>query len=332
MAKKFINAPENLLNELLEGFVLSCRDKIQIIGDRLVARKVPKTAGKVALVTLGGSGHEPGLIGFVGEGMLDISVPGEIFAAPGPERCFEAIKMADRGAGVLFIVLNHAGDILTANYTMELARSVNLNVQQVIIHEDIASGPADRPEERRGMVGFIPLVKIAGAAAEAGLDLNKVREIATRTEQNMRTLAIAVSSASHPATDELISNIGTDEMVIGMGQHGEAGGQRLPMKSADEIVDIMLPRLLEDLGAEADQDLLVLLNGSGATTMMELFIVYRRIHQIITSRKMNVIRSRIGEFITTQEQAGFQMFIARMDSELLSLWDAPCDAPYFSVR
>ncbi len=332
MARKIINAPENLVSELLEGYALACGDKIRLVGDRLVVRNVPKTADKVSLVTLGGSGHEPGLSGFVGEGMLDISIPGEIFAAPGPERCLEALRIAHQGAGVLFIILNHAGDILTANHTMQLAEREGLDVKTIFIHDDIATGSPDRREERRGLVGFLPMVKIVGAAAESGLNLARVHEIATRLETNMRTLAVANASATHPSTGEPIASIPEEEMVIGMGQHGEAGGQRMPMKSADEITDIMLNWLVEDLNVSPGEELLVLLNGAGATTMMELFIVFRRIHQVLSGRKIKIVRSKIGEFVTTQEQAGFQMLIARMDKELTRFWDAPADAPYFTVR
>src|SRR6185503_1251459 len=148
--KKFINRPENIVAELLEGFALSHPDKIRLAGNNLVVRAIPKAMGKVAVVTLGGSGHEPGLSGFVGEGMLDISVPGEIFAAPGAPRCLEAIRMADRGAGVLMVVLNHPGDVLTGNMTMQLAEKQGLRVKSILTHEDISSGPRNKPEERRG--------------------------------------------------------------------------------------------------------------------------------------------------------------------------------------
>jgi len=327
--KKFINKPENLVQELLDGYTVAYRDKVRLAGNNLVVRTVPKRAGRVGIVTLGGSGHEPGLSGFVGEGMLDISVPGEIFAAPGAPRCLEAIRMADRGAGVLFVVLNHAGDVLAANMTMQLAKKEGLNVKMILTHEDISSGDRDHPEDRRGLVGFLPVYKVAGAAAEEGATLDEVWAIADRMERNMRTLAVAVETATHPSTGEAIFTLGDDEMEIGMGQHGEAGTGRMKLKSADETAEIMLNQLLTDLEARAGEELLVILNGAGATTLMELFIVFRRVNQILLDRKIKVARTLVGEYITTQEQAGFQMHIARMDRELLRLWDAPCDTPYF---
>jgi len=327
--KKMINKPEDLTKELLEGFSMAFPGKISLTDNRIVTRIRPKAEGKVALVTLGGTGHEPGLSGFVGEGILDASVPGEIFAAPAPDRCLDAIKKADRGAGVIFVVLNHAGDVLTANYAMEMARQENLNVRMILIHEDIASGPVDKPEERRGLVGILPVIKIAGAAAEAGLSLDEVFGIAQKVEHNTRTLAVAFTIATHPVTGEAISTIPENEMIMGMGQHGEVGGHQMSMRSADETADLMLQKLIEDLSVKKGENLIVILNGAGATTLMELFIVFRRVQQALEEKGINVLRNRIGEFITTQEQAGFQINLTRLDDTLIKFWDAPCDAPYF---
>jgi dihydroxyacetone kinase-like protein len=330
--KKFINKPEDLVGELLEGYALAYADKIRLAGNRLVVRARRKAKGKVGVVTLGGSGHEPALSGFVGKGMLDISVPGEIFAAPGPPRCLEALKRAERGAGVLFIVLNHAGDVMAANLTMEMALKQGLNVKQILTHEDIAGGPRSQPDNRRGLVGAVPVMKVAGAAAEAGYSLEACLAVAERLERQMATLAVAMTSATHPSTGQAIFTLPDDEMEIGMGQHGEAGTGRMKMKSADETAEAMLGQLLADLSVQAGEQLLVLLNGAGATTLMELFIVFRRMHQVCEARGIKIARARIAEFLTVQEMAGFQMFIARMDEELLKLWDAPCDTPYLVVR
>ena len=330
--KKLINNPDNLVSELLEGYTLAFPEKVKLEGDYLVMRAYPKELGKVALVTLGGCGHEPGLSGFVGKGLLDVSVPGEIFAAPGPQKCFDAIQRADRGGGVLFIVLNHAGDLLTANITMEMVLKEGLNAKMILIHEDIASGPPEKSEERRGLVGFLPMIKVTGAAAEEGHTLEEIVAIAERMGQSMRTLAVAFTPATHQATGDAMFDLAEDEMSIGMGQHGEAGTERLPLKSADETTDLMLQMLLADLAVETGEELLVIVNGAGATTLMELFIVFRRIHQVLKNKKIKIARSLIGEYITTQEQAGFQLLIARMDREMLRLWDSPSDSPYFISR
>jgi dihydroxyacetone kinase-like protein len=325
--KKFLNDPKNVVRELLEGYVLAYPDKVKLSGSGTVVRVAPKASGKVRLVTIGGCGHEPGLSGFVGKGMLDVSVAGEIFAAPGAPKCVDALREACKeGSGALLIVLNHGGDVLSANIAMEMVQRENLPVKMVLTEEDI-SGPVG---DRRGLVGCVAVYKVAGAAAELGASLDACAEIAHRMASNMRTLAVAVRTATHPATGQPIFHLGDDEMEIGMGQHGEAGTGRMKLKSADETAEIMLEKLLEDLGAKEGDELLVLLNGAGATTLMELFLIFRRVAQLLEIKKIKLVRSRIGEFITTQEQAGFQMMIARMDEELIRLWDEPADAPFFA--
>ena len=325
--KKFMNDPKNLVPELLEGFTLAFSDKVRLKGTNTIVRTTPKPAGKVRVVTLGGSGHEPGLSGFVGMGMLDTSVAGEIFAAPGAVKCIDALRDAcSGGESTLLIVLNHAGDVLAGNIAMQAAQRENLNVKLVLTEEDISGSVGDR----RGLVGCVAVFKVAGAAAERGASLDACVAVAQHMADNMRTLAVAVRTATHPATGHPIFELGDDEMEIGMGQHGEAGTGRMPLKSADETAEIMLNKLLDDLGVQEGEELLVLLNGAGATTLMELYLVFRKVAQVLAAKKIRLVRSAIGEFITTQEQAGFQMMIARMDEELIELWDAPANAPFFA--
>jgi len=326
--KKFINDPKKLVGELLEGFTLAFPAQVKLAGTNTIVRAEPKARGKVRVVTLGGSGHEPGLSGFVGKGMLDVSVAGEIFAAPGAAKCIEALRDACAGdESALLIVLNHAGDVLASNIAMQAAERERLKVKMVLTQEDISGSD---PDDRRGLVGCVAVYKVAGALAEKGASLDACVAVAQRMADNMRTLAVAVRTATHPSTGQPIFDLGDDEMEIGMGQHGEAGTGRMQLKSADETAEIMLEKLLADLGAKAGDDLLVILNGAGATTLMELYLVFRRIAQILDSKKIRLARSAIGEFITTQEQAGFQMMIARLDKELIELWDAPADAPFFA--
>ena len=246
-----------------------------------------------------------------------------------PDR--RALKLADRGAGVLFVVLNHAGDVLAANITMQMAQKQGLKVKQVLTHEDIAGGPRDKPENRRGLVGCTLVIKVAGAAAEEGRSLDEVLAIADRMETNMATLAVAMTPATHPSTGQAIFELGEDEMEIGMGQHGEAGTGRMKMKSADETAEVMLNQLLADLRIKSGEDILFLLNGAGATTLMELFIITRRVHQLCKQKGIGIKASAVGEFLTVQEMAGFQMCIARTDPELTALWNAPCDTPALTI-
>jgi len=325
--RKFINDPKNIVSELLEGFALANAGKVKLAGNNLVVRAVPKPEDKVALVTLGGSGHEPALSGYVGEGVLDISVPGEIFAAPGPPRVAEALRLAKRDAGVLFIVLNHEGDVMSADMAVEMAEKEGVKLQKVLTHEDISAGTREDPSDRRGLVGCLLVMKVAGAAAERGMSLDECVAIAERMEKNMATLAVAVSSATHPSTGAPISEVPDGRMVVGMGQHGEAGGGEQPLKSANETAEIMLPALLKDLNIQKGEQVLVMLNGVGSTTQMELCLVMRRVKGLLEERGITLARSLVGEYLTVQEMGGFQMCVARMDDELLELWDAPCNTP-----
>ncbi len=327
--KKFINDPANLTNELLEGFVLANKDLVSMEPGNLIVNNRLNNADRVTIVTQGGSGHEPALSGFVGEGMVDISVVGDIFSAPGPRACIDAIKMADKGKGVLYIVLNHAGDMLTGNLTMKACKKENLNVIKVVTQEDIANAPRENSFDRRGLVGCIPTYKIAGAAASCGKSLEEVASIAERFVNNMATLAVAVKGATHPATGNMLSDLGEDEMEIGMGQHGEGGGGRQTMKTADETAVIMVDALLNDLSIKEGEKVMLILNGTGATTLMELFIIYRKCAEYLKEKNIEIVAKYVGELLTVQEQAGFQMFIARMDDELLHYWNAPCNTPYF---
>ncbi|MBN2139221.1 MAG: dihydroxyacetone kinase subunit DhaK [Sedimentisphaerales bacterium] len=329
--KKFLNDPDNLVDELLSGFALAHADKVKLTESNLVVRAKAKARDKVALVTLGGSGHEPALSGYVGEGMLDISVPGEIFAAPGPPKLIEALRMAERPAGVLLIVLNHDGDVMSANMAMEMAQQEGLNVKQILTHEDISTGPRDKPEQRRGLVGCLAVIKVAGAAAEQGASLDECLEIADRMERNMATLAVAVTSATHPCTGEAISEIPQADMIIGMGQHGESGSAQSKLKTADETAEIMLDMLVEDLSIKKGDDVLLMINGVGSTTLMEQYVVLNSCKKILDSRKINMVRCAAGEFLTVQEMGGFQMFMARMDDELIKLWDAACKCPCMAI-
>lgn len=327
--KKFINAPENLTRELLEGFTAANADLVSLVGGKMVVNNKLTGAKRVTIVTQGGAGHEPAISGFVGEGMVDISVVGDIFAAPGPQACVEAIKMADKGKGVLYVVLNHAGDMLTGNLTMKEIKKEGLQVIKVVTQEDVSNAPRENSEDRRGLVGCIPAYKIAGAAAAEGKSLEEVAAIAQRFADNMATLAVALRGATHPSTGSMLSDLGEDEMEIGMGQHGEGGGGRQKLKTADETADIMIQGLLDDLSIRSGEKIMLILNGSGATTLMELFIIYRRCERFLREKNIEIVAKYVGELLTVQEMAGFQMFMARMDDELLRLWNAPTNTPYF---
>lgn len=327
--KKFINDPANLADELLEGFAEANKDSIILGENRLVINKKLEQANRVTVVSMGGAGHEPCSIGFVGEGMLDVAVIGDIFAAPGPQPCVEGVRLADKGKGVLYIVLNHAGDMLSGNMAMKTLKKEKRNVIKVVTQEDISSVPRSEADDRRGLVGCVPVYKVAGAAAAAGKTLEEVAEVAQRMADNMATLAVAARGATHPATGSALAVLGEDEMEIGMGQHGEGGGGRCKMKTADETAVVMVDALVKDLELQGGEKVLLIINGSGATTLMEQLIVYRKCVSYLREKGIEVVANYVGELLTVQEQAGFQMCMARMDDELLEYWNAPCDTPYF---
>ena len=326
--QKFINNPDTLTTEMLQGLALAHSELVSLELGKLVVNKKLAEADRVTIVALGGSGYEPALSGFVGEGMLDIAVVGDVFAAPGPQACIEAIQLADKGKGVLLVVLNHAGDILASNLAMKQAEKLGINVAKIVVQDDIANAPREEAQNRRGMVGAIPLVKIAGAAALAGKSLEEVATIAQGFADNMATLAVAASGATNPATGMEIAQVAAGCMEVGVGLHGEAGKAK-PMATAEETVSVMLDALLEDLNVLAEEKLMVIVSGSGATSLMEQLIVYRNCYAYLVEKEIEIVASHVGELMTVQEMAGFEICIARMNEELVEYWNAPCRTPYF---
>ncbi len=327
--KKFINNPQDLVTELLEGNAAANADLVQLEKGRLTVSRALDSADRVTVVGIGGSGHEPAPVGFVGEGMLDIAVSGEIFVAPESDITIEAVKRADRGKGVILVVLNHQGDLLTGEKTVEECRRKGIRIREIITQEDISSAPRSKASERRGLVGCILLYKIVGAAAAMGRSLDETARIGQRFADQMATLAVGLSGATHPVTGVKLAEFGEDDMEIGMGQHGEEGGGRQKIKTADEVAVIMLDALLRDLKIKSGEQVMLVLDGMGATTLMELFIVYRKCASYLKEKNIEITADYVGNLLTVQESAGFQMFLARMDPELTDLWNRPCNTPYF---
>lgn len=330
--KKLINDPANLTTELLEGYCLAYSNKVKLEAEKIVVRTNSKSDDKVAIISMGGAGHEPAVSGFVGEGMLDASVVGDIFAAPGAPKVFEALKMFQREAGILLVVLNHAGDVMSANMAMQLAERAGIKVTMLTTHEDISAGIDTPVEDKRGLAGCVPLYKVAGAAAEAGKSLDEVFEIAERFSQQMATLAVAVSNCTHPQTGQAISALADDEMEIGMGQHGEAGGGISKMLTADETAERMILPLIEATRATSGDTVQLLINGVGATTMMEMNIIYRKAYQILTAQGIQVVNGIVDELLTVQEMGGFQMILCKLDTDHVGYLQAPANAPYWTVQ
>lgn len=329
---KFINSPENITKELLEGYVMAYRDKVALSGENTIVRVKAKSEDKVAIVTLGGAGHEPALSGFVGKGMLDCSVVGDIFAAPGAPRLLEALKQFNREAGILLVVLNHAGDVMSANMALQFAERLNIKVKMLLTHEDISAGLDTPDADRRGLAGCVPLYKIVGAAAEEGKTLEEIYEIGERFNQQMATLAVAMKACTHPQNGAVIAELPEGEMEIGMGQHGEGGGGRMPLVSADDTAERMIAPLMEKLKAAKGDKVLLYINGVGATTHMEMSIVFRKACQILEAAGCELVDGKITEILTVQEQSGFQMILAKLDNDHVEyLKNRASDAPYWTV-
>ena len=326
--KKFINAPETITDEELIGMGLAFGDIVDVDG-HLVISKDLENADRVTVVTYGGSGHEPAQAGFVGKGALDIQAVGDIFAAPSGQLVFEALKRADKGHGVLLLTLNYAGDQLAGKQAMMLTKKAGMNVRQVITGEEIRYDPKGE-DNRRGLAGAVPLYHVAAAAARAGKTLDEVAEIAQRYADNMASLTVKVTDATHPQNGMSFGDLGeTDLMEIGAGQHGEGGGVRVPMMSARETAATVAKALIDSLGLKSGEKAFVMINGCGAMTMMEMLILYKDTVEYLKGRGIEVVANMVGEILTVQEAAGFQMNIARWDDEILSLWNTPVHTPVF---
>lgn len=323
-SKKLINRPEDILTEMLEGFALAHPGIVRLTESGLIVRARPKAHGKVGLVIGNGSGHEPAMIGFVGEGLFDVNVPGPIFTAPGPERIVEGVRLADRGAGVLVCVSHHAGDRMNAEIALELCAAEGIDdVEMVLLYDDISSAPRGSEPERRGTAGLFFTWKMLGAFAETGASLVEVKSMAEHIRDNTRTLAVALTPGTNPVTGQVMFDLPDDEIEVGMGVHGEVGRGRSKFVSADATIDLMLPKILEDLPFRSGDEVLVMLNNSGSMTQMELFILYRHVYRRLKERGIAVAGSWIGPYATTQEMAGFGLSLCRVDDSLKPLWTAP---------
>ena len=326
--KKFINNPENLTKELLEGLALVHDDVLEVVDGNLVVSKFLKDANRVTVVTLGGTGHEPALEGYVGDGMVDIAVCGDIFAAPGPQDVVKAIKLADKGKGVLLVVLNHAGDMLTANLAMKECNKLGLNVAKVVTQEDIMTAPREEAENRRGFVGCCPLYKIAGGAAKLGKSLEEITNLSQYFADNMAAISITSRCCTHPSNGAALGDLADNMIGIGMGQHGEGGGYQIELVTADETVAIAAEKLIEDLSLKSGEEIMVVVDGIGAMTVMEQLIVYRGVVKYLENKGIKIVAKWVDEILTVQEASGFQLFFARMNKDLLTYWEKDCRTAY----
>jgi dihydroxyacetone kinase-like protein len=326
--KKFINAPEDVVKESLAGLAAAHPDLVSVdFDDQIVVRKDAPVAGKVGLVSGGGSGHEPLHGGFVGRGMLDAACPGEIFTSPVPDQMLAATKAVDGGAGVLHIVKNYTGDVMNFKLAAELAEDDGIQVESVLTNDDVAVEDSLWTAGRRGVGVTVLLEKIAGAKAETGATLEEVAAVARRVNERGRSFGVALTSCVTPAAGTPTFEIGADEMEFGVGIHGEPGRRREKLASAAEIVAEMTEAIVSDLAPSDGAELLAFVNGLGGTPQIELYLIYNELAKQLAARGLKTTRSLVGNYITSLEMAGASITLLELDPELTELWDAPVHTP-----
>jgi dihydroxyacetone kinase-like protein len=325
-AKKVINDPRDVVSELLEGLVAANHGRIRKLEGVAALVKSTLPPGKVGLLIGGGSGHEPLFHGFIGHNLADGAACGNIFAAPTPDVILAATQALDQGKGVLYLYGNYAGDNMNFDIAAELAADDGLETRTVRIWDDVASAPPERMDDRRGIAGDLFVIKIAGAVSAAVDSLDEVYRVTARARDQTRSMGVALSAGSIPETGEPTFELPPDEIEVGMGLHGEPGVSRQELLRADPLVDMMMERILADLPFRSGDEVCLLINDLGATTMMELLIVNRRVRQVLDAWGIAVHDTVIGSYCTSQEMAGFSITLMRLDEELKRYYDVSADS------
>ncbi len=326
--KKLINDPANVVPEALEGMAKAHPDLIKVhFNPNFVYRADAPRPGKVAVISGGGSGHEPMHVGLVGYGMLDAACPGAVFTSPTPDQMYEAAKAVHGGAGILFIVKNYAGDVMNFDMAADLLRGEGFQVESVLIADDVAVESSLYSQGRRGTGTTVLAEKILGAAAERGYDLQRLADLGRRVAENGRCMGMALTSCTVPHVGKPTFELGEDEMEIGIGIHGEPGRYREPLKTADEIVERLMEPILKDLPFRSGDRVICMVNSMGGTPISELYIVYRKVAQICEKEGIQIVRNLVGAYITSLEMAGTSITLLRADDEMLELWDHPVKTP-----
>jgi dihydroxyacetone kinase-like protein len=325
--KKLINAPERVVEEMLRGMGLAHPELVRIIPEYgVVVRADAPVEGKVALVSGGGSGHEPTHGGYVGQGMLDAACAGAVFTSPTPEQMLEATKAVNGGAGVFYVVKNYTGDVLNFEMAGELAEAEEIETDYVVTNDDVAVEDSTFTSGRRGIAGTVFVHKICGAAAEDGRDLGQIKELAEKVNANVRSMGMALTSCTPPESGEPIFDIGDDEMEIGIGIHGEPGVERKEIEPADQIVEALLGKVLDDSVDFSGSEVAVIVNGLGGTPLMELYVAYAHVHDVLEREGVQVWRMPyVGDYMTSLEMAGFSITLLKLDDEMKNYLSAPCN-------
>ncbi|MGN8647477.1 dihydroxyacetone kinase subunit DhaK [Gracilibacillus sp. HCP3S3_G5_1] len=316
--KKVINNANHVVDEMLDGLVAAYRDVLKRLpGTTVVTRRDAPIQDKVAIISGGGSGHEPAHAGYVGKGMLDAAVAGEVFTSPTPDQIVEAIKAVDSGNGVLLIIKNYTGDVMNFEMAQEMAEMEGIKVDKVIVNDDVAVEDSTFTIGRRGIAGTVFVHKIAGAKADTGASLEEVKAVAEKTIANVRSMGVALSSCTVPAAGKPSFTLADNEMEIGIGIHGEPGIERIPLQEADAITTILVNKILSEM--DEKQEVAVMVNGLGSTPEMELHIVNRKVTQILDEKGIKLYKTWVGEYMTSLEMAGFSITLLKLDDELKEL-------------
>lgn len=327
--KKIINDPNETVQEMLEGLVIAYPQKLQRLAETtVVMRKNVPVTGKVGVVSGGGSGHEPAHAGYVGKGMLDAAVAGEVFTSPTPDQVLEAIKAVDSGNGVFLVIKNYTGDVMNFEMAAELAEAEGVQVKKVIVNDDVAVEDSSFTTGRRGIAGTVFVHKVAGAKAEEGAELSEVKRVAEKVVANVRSMGMALTPCIVPASGKPSFQLDENEMEIGIGIHGEPGIERKRIGTAMEIAGELTDKILKDRAFSGD--VAVMINGLGATPEMELYILNKNVQEILSEKGIRVYKTYVGEYMTSLEMAGCSLTLLQLDEELKSLLDAEADTIAFS--
>lgn len=330
--KKLINSPDFVVDDMIIGMVAAHPEHLKKAdaGNILIRRNSP-VKGKVAIVSGGGSGHEPAHAGYVGKGMLDGAVAGAVFTSPTPDQIYEAVKAVDGGEGVLLVIKNYSGDIMNFNMAQELADMDGIRVESVVVDDDVAVENSTYTAGRRGIAGTVFVHKIAGAKAEKGASLEEVKSVAEKVISNVRSMGMALSSCIVPAAGKANFTLGENEVEIGMGIHGEPGTHREELRTAEETAEHLVTKILEDMKPEAGVEVAVMINGLSGTPLMELYIINKKVSEMLCEKGIKVHKTFVGEFMTSLEMAGCSVTLLKLDDELKELLDEPADTLAFKV-
>ena len=327
--KKLINEVDNVVDEMLDGMVAALPQYVKRLEGLEVLVRAGGSEGKVALVSGGGSGHEPAHGGFVGKGMLDAAVAGAVFTSPTPDQIYEAIMAANGGKGVLLVIKNYTGDVMNFEMAADMARDEGVEVDQVVVADDVAVENSTWTTGRRGIAGTIFVHKLAGACAEAGGDLAEVKRIAEKVIANVRSMGMAVDACTVPAAGKKSFDLADDEIEIGIGIHGEPGTHREKMSTVNEISDKLLEKILaEGIYGEGDE-VCVMVNGMGGTPLMELFVADKHVHDVLAEKGIKIYKTITGNYMTSLDMEGFSITLLKLDDEMKKYLDAPADTPAF---